>query len=202
MKNECNANGGIWKGCCHGCFSPIVIDVAGNGFNLTDGNHGVFLDLTGEGAKDKIAWTSAGSDDAWLVLDRNGNGVIDNALEMFGNFTDQPASIPIGQRNGFLALAEFDKPANGGNGDGGIDRRDAIYSKLRLWIDANHNGISEPNELHPLPEFDIVGLGLDYKESRQADQFGNRFRYRAKVYDSRNGSVGRWAWDVFPVRPR
>ncbi len=184
MRLECEASGGIWKG-CRGCFSPIVIDVQGNGFNLTDGNNGVEFDLTGEGTKDKVAWTAAGSDDALLALDRNNNGMIDNALELFGNFSDQPASIPVKDRNGFLALAEFDKPNNGGNPDGFIDRKDAVFSNLRLWIDTNHNGQWEQGELRALPEFDVVAISLDYKESKRTDEFGNRFRYRAKVWDSK-----------------
>jgi len=193
-ESGCPSGSTLNQNCCYPPESPIILDIGGDGFTLTDTSNGVYFDLRADGHPVRTAWISQDANNAWLTLDRNQNGVIDNGAELFGNVTPQP---PSPTQNGFLALAVFDLPANGGNGDGLIDGNDAVFAQLRLWKDANHNGTSEPSELFPLGDAGISAIRLDYKESKFEDLYGNQFRYRARVEMNTQGKKNKWAYDVF-----
>jgi len=105
-------------------------------------------------------------------------------------------------RNGFLALAVFDQPDHGGNGDGVIDARDAVFPNLRLWQDFNHDGLATPDDLKTLPELGISGISLQYTESRHTDHYGNIFRYLGEFYRT-DGTTSHGIVDVIiQVGPR
>lgn len=191
--------------CCQNCYiyctaggwycqgSPITIDVSGVGFHFTDVAGGVqFRVMPGQQLR-QMSWPDALYGNGWLVLDRNGNGQIDDFTELFGNATPQPTTD---DPNGYLALSVFDEPANGGNGNGMIDPEDSVYDHLRIWIDENHNGISEPNELHTLQEAGVFRIDLHYVKARYTDENGNIFRYKSRVWD-RATDRDKTCYDVF-----
>jgi hypothetical protein len=145
----------------------------------------VDFDFFAVGRPVRIAWTARGSTNAFLVRDLYGDGKIVDGTEMFGNLTQQP---PSNNENGFAALAQYDS-----NGDGWIDKSDPIWPSLLLWVDGNHNGISDPGELHSPVSLGVSRISVRYTEVGRVDANGNRFRYRAAIDD-----VGaRFAYDVF-----
>jgi hypothetical protein len=177
--------------------TPILLSLGDKKkFQLTSAANGVMFDIDNNGTKEQISWTTAATNDAFLVLDRNANNTVDNGSELFGDFTPQPASTT---KNGFLALAEYDKVGNGGNADGKIDSHDAVYANLRLWTDTNHNGVSEAGELATLAAKNVLGIELKYHVEGKHDKFGNRFRYRSKVLTAKKSKVAKEAYDVILV---
>lgn len=158
--------------------TPILIDLDGGWFELTDLSGGVDFDIDRDGTAERVSWTRMGSGDGWLALDRNGNGTIDDGGELFGDVTDQPLSD---DPHGFSALAVFDTTDRGGDGDGWITPVDEVFSDLRLWIDANHDGRSQPEELTGLQDQGVTALHLFFVESRSRDGHGNRLRFQAAV---------------------
>ncbi len=130
-------------------IDPIILDLDHNGIALTTLDNGVSFDINADGHQDKIAWT-AGSDGI-LAYDVDGNGTIDNGSEIFsphfagGTYVD-----------GLAALATLDS-----NHDGKIDANDEAFSKLTIWQDLNHNGISDAGELSSLSDHQIASLSLD-----------------------------------------
>lgn len=172
---------------------PLLISLTDGEYRLSSRTTGVAFDLNADGNPERTAWTLAGSDDAFLVLDRNGNGTIDNGLEIFGDETPQ---LPSSEPNGFRALAVFDDTMSGGNGDGRIDEQDVIFASLRLWTDADHDGTSAASELEPLSTW-IEAIDLGYQAAASLDRHGNEFRYWANVRRTDGSSGAIVAWNVF-----
>lgn len=178
---------------CH-TDDPLILSLVDDELALTDLAGGVRFDLNRDGEPELVPWTAAGSDEAFLVLDRNGDGLITSCAELFGDVT---AQHPSAEPNGFRALALFDEPFNGGNGDGRLDRRDAIFEQLRLWQDANHNGFSEDWEPSTLAIAGVQGFELDYQRVDLEHPSGNELRYRARATRERGKLF--WVWNVFFV---
>jgi hypothetical protein len=151
--------------CTYG--SPIVIPTNDDeSYHLTDIQGGVFFDIFGTGVPRQVAWTRANEPLAFLAIDRNHDGVVSGAVELFGNH-----SIP-GADNGFevLRLLEHSNPEY-------IDVTDPEFAKLLLWTDSNHNGFSDAGEVQRASKI-LTRIGLDYRLDRRKDRFGNQFRYR------------------------
>jgi hypothetical protein len=171
--------------------SPLVLDLEGDGIVPTSVVTGVSFDLMGIG-EIKTAWVQG--DDALLALDRNGNGRIDSGKELFGSSTSL-AGVPAD--NGFKALAELDRSSQGGNGNGRIDAGDKQFSDLRVWQDANRDGVSQREELLPLSKVGVRSIDLDYRLSTQIDAHGNDLSLQGS-FSRNNGSKGQ-VIDVFFV---
>ncbi len=155
--------------------TPIIIDVDGHGYDLTSATDGVVFDFTGTYNPGKMSWTAKGSRNGFLVRDHYGTGEIVDGKEMFGNLTEQPK---CGSPNGFLALAQYDK-----NGDGWIDENDEIWNELLVWQDLNHNGMTDPGELHSLKSLGIRRIGIRYTIEQKRDAYGNMFHYKGRIDD-------------------
>ena len=161
---------------CPGYCCPLIVDFGDHGYDLTSSAEGVSFDIDNDGVAEAISWTAAGAADAFLALDRNGNGSIDSGAELFGAATEQRAS---NKPNGFAALALFDEAGRGGNGDGVIDAQDDVWSSLLLWVDRSHDGVAQSDELARVSASGLNVLLLDVKEAQRRDRHGNRYLYRS-----------------------
>jgi hypothetical protein len=192
-ENECTEGENICSG--WGNQSPLILDLDGNGFHFTGLLDQVAFDIDDDGYKELIGWTGAAELDAFLTLDRNANGRIDSGGELFGDAT--PLIQGGRATDGFSALQEFDDDL-----DGLIDDRDEVYERLRLWIDANHDGISDSNELLSLADAGVLSIELDALINERADRHGHRLRYNSRYWllGRAANRVPRQITDVFFVQ--
>ena len=135
------------------------------------------FDVNADGFRDYVQWVRPGGDEAFLTLDRNRNGVVDDGSELFGVGTPllEGGTAP----NGFVGLAQYDRPLLGGNDDGVISRADAIWPELTLWMDSNADGVATRNEMRRPESFGLTSFGTIPKVRRYIDPAGNSLPYWA-----------------------
>jgi hypothetical protein len=176
----CLISTGAWAQC-----SPIVIDTNKDGIRLGPAGRTVAFDVNADGFPDTVQWVRPRGDEAFLTLDRNRNGVVDDGSELFGVGTPliEGGTAP----NGFVGLAQYDQPLLGGNNDGVISRADAVWPELTLWLDSNADGIATRNEMRRPESFGLTSFGTIPKVRRYIDPAGNSLPY--------------WAWAGASGRP-
>jgi Ca2+-binding RTX toxin-like protein len=163
---------------------PLTLDLDGDGLETIgiDSGRLIYFDHNNDGVKTATGWVA--SDDGFLVLDRNGDGIIDSGAELFGDST--PLADGSLASDGFAALAEQDT-----NGDGQVDADDANWTDLKIWRDLNQNGVSEASELQSLDEVGIRSLTVDAQSHSQTLSNGNRIADlgRFEWVDGRSGEI-------------
>lgn len=172
----------------HPCTSPLILDLDGDGVRTTTLNYPVNFDINGDGALEVIAWTFPRSEEGFLWLDLNRNRQVDSGAELFGDSTRlADGSLAT---SGFEALAEYDSPDLGGDGDGRITPRDRVWAALRLWVDESHDARSQASEIHRLRDFGLAAINLEFQTVNEVDGGGNIHLYRGE-FEYRSQVLGR-----------
>jgi len=169
------------------CMSPIVVSLGAGRYELSGASDAVLFDMNADGVPERTTWTAAGAANGFLAFDRNGNGVIDDGSELFGDHTRLANGTAA--PNGFEALRELDS-----NRDGVVDSRDTAWGRLLVWTDVNHDGISAPTELRHPSAWGLTAIQVDYHWTGRRDRYGNIFRYEGQA---RFGSTSRSCYDIY-----
>lgn len=166
------------------CTSPIVLDLGDGTYRFTSMTDGVQFDIRNSGQPVQMSWTRAQAETAFLAMDRNADGQITSGAELFGDNTPLRSGAIAG--NGFAALSEFDD-----DGDGLVDASDAVWERLLLWTDRNHDGKSSPDEVQPISRSVLVALETEYGWVGRRDQWGNELRYMSHYRVKSGGATSR-----------
>ena len=173
----------VWTPVCE----PLVLDLDGDGIETvgTNAAHPILFDHNADGVRTSTGWIQP--DDGFLVLDRSGNGAIDDGRELFGDSTplntDGSLSAALGvAKDGFEALDKEDT-----NRDGLVSSADARWTRLRVWRDTNQDGVSQSGELLSLSSLGIASISTQSGIANSVQNNGNVVLSRG-TYSRTDGS--------------
>ena len=167
-----------FKGSQYGLLSPIIVDLDGDGIEMKSIKKSkARFDMNGDGGSDDTGWIGKG--DGFLVIDRNSDGLINDVSELsFGAENPNAASD-------LEALAALDN-----NGDKVIDAKDARFGELKIWVDADLDGVTDAGELKTLAELGIKSIGLAAQHREGTAKLGENILLSTAVFTRENGSTG------------
>lgn len=168
-----------------------MFDLNGDGVHTLSVSNGVAFGVQGQGSGlVKSGWSDG--KDGLLVLDLNNDGKINDGTELFGGST----KLANGNKaqDGYEALKQYDS-----NQDNVIDAKDAVFSKLQLWVDVNHDGVTDNGEMRSLSEFKVQSINLSADSNSTLDN-GNLVGLVSKWTDT-NGQAHQLADVWFNTTP-
>ena len=175
-------------------YDPLVLDLDGDGIETVGSRklNGAVFDHDGDGIRTATGWVKA--DDGLLVVDRNGDGIINDGTELFGDSTLLADGTKA--KDGYAALREFDS-----NSDGRVDAQDKHFNQLRVWRDLNQDGICQTNELFTLEQVGVKALNLANKNTNTNLGNGNTLAQSGsyETTDGRTHAMGDVNFEHKPV---
>ncbi len=165
----------------------FVFDLAGDGIKLTSAAEGVMFDLDSTGKPVRVAWTTPDSDDGFILVEvpksgiPSGHQLLGTGLRLADGRRTAVSNVALMGVQGFPLDKDL-KVIGDLNTmpDVALGPEDAVFSSLRFWRDANHNGRAEPEELRTMEDIGLLRIINTFRIERETDTHGNQLGYRGR----------------------
>lgn len=173
----------------------FVLDIDGDGVRLTNPAGGIMFDMDSTEQPVRTAWTAAGQDDSFVVIDPKAGPAV-RGDQLLGTGMRMPDGRRIlGPDKAMLALQgyqlalDWSRPNRSPQDDVVLNARDLVFATLRLWADRNHDGRAQAGELRPLMAAQIDSMGSSFRVGKSTDSMGNVLGPLGHFYREINGQL-------------